>query len=98
MGVPSGCPSVDETAAGRSARGYLDGMSAAIGHEPDPAYTYAVARQRKLRRTLESYGALTREDLLEAAHAAHWHVPFDVVLRRAVAAGRVRELSGDLFE
>jgi hypothetical protein len=73
-------------------------MSVAIGLTPEPAHSYVVARQRKLRSTLERYGVLTRESLLDAAHATNWHVPFGVVLRRAVAAGRVRALSDDLFE
>ena len=74
-------------------------MSVAAGHDPEPSSTYAVARQRKLRRTLESHGGvLTRERLCEAAHAERWHVSFDYALRRAVQAGRVRRLSDDLFE
>jgi hypothetical protein len=73
-------------------------MSIADGHEPDAATSYAEARQRKLRRTLLSYGVLTRERLFEAAHAETWNVPFERVLRRAVRAGRVRQLTGDLFE
>jgi hypothetical protein len=73
-------------------------MTTAIGHEPDPAPSYALARQRKLRRTLETHGVLTRESLYEAAGATRWHVPFDVALQRAVAAGRVRRLTDDLFE
>jgi hypothetical protein len=45
-------------------------MSVAAGHDPDPSPSYAVARQRNLRRTLESHGGvLTRERLYEAAHA-----------------------------
>ncbi|HET6551351.1 MAG TPA: hypothetical protein VFG79_22985 [Solirubrobacter sp.] len=74
-------------------------MSVAAGHDPDASSSYAVARQRKLRRTLESHGGvLTRERLYEDAHAECWHVPFDYALGRAIETGRVRRLSDDLFE
>jgi hypothetical protein len=73
-------------------------MSVAQGHDPDPADSYSVARQRKLRRTLESYGILTRDRLREAAHADVWSVPFERALGRAVRAGRIRRLSRDLYE
>jgi hypothetical protein len=73
-------------------------MTAAAGHDADVAHSYALARQRKLRRTLESYGVLTRDDLREAVHADFWSVPFPIVLERAVQAGRVRQLSDKLFE
>lgn len=73
-------------------------MSAASGNHPAPTRRYTVARQRKLRRLLETYGVLTRDHLREAAHARGWDVPFDVALRRAVHSGRVRQLSRDLFE
>ena len=73
-------------------------MTYLAGSDPDAAYSYTIARQRKLRRTLETYGVLTREGLRDAAHAECWHVPFDLALERAVRAGRVRQLTRDLFE
>jgi hypothetical protein len=73
-------------------------MSVADGHPPEPAPSYTVARQRKLRRTLESYGPLTHDGLFEAAHAKTWRVPFEVALQRAVSSRRVRHLGADLFE
>jgi hypothetical protein len=73
-------------------------MTVVAGHDSEAARSYALARQRKLRRTLESYGVLTREGLREAVHADCWHVPFDVALERAVRSGRVRQLTDDLFE
>jgi hypothetical protein len=78
--------------------GSPDAMTIATGHEPDPSHSFTLARQRKLKRTLETYGVLTRESLCEAAHATTWHTPFEVALRRAIRAGRVRRLADDLFE
>ncbi len=72
-------------------------MTVVAGYRPDPADSYAVARQRRLRQILLSYGVLTRDRLREAAHADGWEVPFDVALERAVLAGRVRALSESLF-
>jgi hypothetical protein len=68
------------------------------GHGLIVAHTHAIARQRKLRRILESHGVLTRRDLCAFAHAATWSVPFDVVLENAVRSGRVRRLSAELYE
>jgi hypothetical protein len=59
--------------------------------------SYAIARQRALRRTLEQHGVLTRRGLFELAHAEDWGVPFDVALERAIAAGRVCRLDHDLY-
>ena len=73
-------------------------MSATSGYNFVAAGSYTVARQRRLRRTLASYGVLTRAALRELADAEHWHVPFDVALRRAVESGRVRRLGRDLYE
>ena len=56
------------------------------------------ARQRCLQRTLERYGVLTRSSLRDLTGASRWQVPFDVVLRRSIRAGRVRALGADLFE
>jgi hypothetical protein len=73
-------------------------MTVADGQSPARASSYVIARQRKLRRTLETYGPLTQEHLCEAAHASTWRVPFEVTLRRAVQAQRVRQMGSDLFE
>jgi len=73
-------------------------MTVLAGYDSDAAHSYTVARQRKLRRTLQTHGVLTREGLLEAVHAECWRVPFEVALERAVRSGRVRRLSDDLFE
>lgn len=73
-------------------------MSAYSGHNLGAARTFAAARQIKLQRTLESYGVLTRASLREAADADRWAVDFDLVLQRAVEAGRVRALGGELYE
>ena len=73
-------------------------MSVAQEHDPDPADSYSLARQRKLKRTLESYGILTADGLREAAHAGIWNAPFERALDRAVRAGRIRRLSRDLYE
>lgn len=62
------------------------------------ARTHAIARQRKLRRILESYGVLTHADLRALAHAGAWSVPFETVLDDAVRSGRVLRLSGGLYE
>ena len=60
--------------------------------------SHTVARQRKLRRTLQSYGVLTRERLREAAGAESWRTPFELTLKRAIGARRIRRLSEDLYE
>ncbi len=73
-------------------------MSATSGHGLVVAPTHAIARQRKLRRILESYGVLTHADLRAFAHAAAWSVPFETVLDNAVRSGRVRRLSAGLYE
>jgi hypothetical protein len=73
-------------------------MSAFSGRNLGTARSTTVARQRRLQHVLEHYGVLTRDSLRELAGASHWQVPFDVVLRRATRAGRVRRLSDDLFE
>lgn len=78
--------------------GHMNGVSATSGYRPDAAPSYTVARQRKLRKTLVSYGVLTRGNLRELTGAEHWEVVFDLVLLRAVAAGRVRRLGDDLYE
>lgn len=72
-------------------------MSATSGHNLATARSYTVARQRRLRTVLLVHGILTRRALYELSHAEHWHVPFDVALRRAVRAGRVRRLTGDFY-
>jgi hypothetical protein len=59
--------------------------------------TLTAARQGRLQRLLESYGPLTRDHLAEFAHAEGWAVDFDVVLARAVRAGRIRCLAGRLY-
>jgi hypothetical protein len=74
-----------------------DGMSATSGHNLVTARSYTVARQRRLRAVLLGHRSLTRHALYELSHAEHWHVPFDVALRRAVRAGRVRRLTDDLY-
>jgi hypothetical protein len=73
-------------------------MSATSGHGLIVAHSHAIARQRKLRRILESYGVLTGSDLCAVAHASAWSVPFTTVLDNAVRSGRVRRLSADLYE
>ena len=48
---------------------------------------------------LRSYGALTREGLLERSGARHWSdQSFEAVLRRGVAEGSIKELGAGLFE
>jgi hypothetical protein len=73
-------------------------MSATSGHGLRTAGSSTLARQVRLRRTLESYGVLTRNRLYELAGASHWRVTFDVALERAIEAGRVRRLGADLYE
>jgi hypothetical protein len=73
-------------------------MTTMSGHEPPASPSHAVARQRRLRRILESYGVLTVERLREFAHADRWEVPFELTLKRATRAGRVRRLAEDLYE
>jgi hypothetical protein len=52
-----------------------------------------------LVRTLRSYGVLTRAALLEHSGARHWSDQgFNAALRRGVAEGIIKELSGSLFE
>jgi hypothetical protein len=65
---------------------------------PTPPIRIHSRASASLRRTLESYGILTRDRLREAAHAGVWGVPFKRVLARAVRAGRIRRLSRDLYE
>jgi hypothetical protein len=73
-------------------------MSVAAGFEPAASRSYSVARQRRLRRLLETYGVLTGARLRELAAADGWHVPYELTLKRALAAGRVRRLAADLYE
>jgi len=73
-------------------------MSVAGDHDPQPSRSYTVARQRRLRRVLQSYGILTRERLRDAAGANAWRVPFELTLLRAVRAGRVRRLGRDFYK
>jgi hypothetical protein len=52
-----------------------------------------------LVRALQSYGVLTREELLERSGAGRWpDQSFNAVLRRGVAEGSIRELGAGLFE
>jgi len=45
------------------------------------------------------YGALTREDLVEACGATHWSDHgFRRAVDRAVSSGKIRALSGELYE
>jgi hypothetical protein len=73
-------------------------MSATSGKNLKVVHSYADARHRKLWRILNSYGVLTHDALRELAHPDGWDMSFEVVLARAVAAGRVRRLSADLYE
>jgi hypothetical protein len=73
-------------------------MAAAEDHQPPVSRSLTVARQRKLRRVLQSYGVLTREHLRALAGAESWRVPFELTLKRAITAKRVRRLYGDLYE
>jgi hypothetical protein len=73
-------------------------MTVLSGSHLPVATSHATARQRKLQRLLRSYGVLTHDDLRELAHAGAWQVPFETVLRNAIASGRVRQLSDDLYE
>lgn len=73
-------------------------MAKAGDHPPLGSHSHSEARQRELRRTLQSYGVLTRERLREAAGAESWRTPFELTLKRAIAANRVRRLYGDLYE
>jgi hypothetical protein len=73
-------------------------MSATSGHNLIVARTHAIARQRKLRRILESYGVLTHDNLRALAHAGAWSVPFETVLANAIRSGRVRRIADDLYE
>ena len=61
-----------------------------LGSDPELAH---------LVRTLRSYGALTRAELLERSDARNWSDQgFNAALRRGVADGTIRELGGSLFE
>ena len=52
-----------------------------------------------LIRTLRSYGALTRQELLKRSDARDWSDRgFNTALRRGVAEGAIRELGAGLFE
>jgi hypothetical protein len=73
-------------------------MSATSGHSFVGAESYIVARQRRLRRVLETYGPLTKSGLYELVGPEGWHVPFDIVLHRAIRAGRIRRLGDELYE
>ncbi|HET8755033.1 MAG TPA: hypothetical protein VFM58_03440 [Solirubrobacteraceae bacterium] len=73
-------------------------MSATSGHNLVVARSHAIARQRKLRRILESYGVLTHDALQALARGRSWRVPFETVLERAVASGRVVRLPGGFYE
>jgi hypothetical protein len=73
-------------------------MTMAHDDQPLGSRSHAEARQRKLQRTLQSYGVLTGERLREAAGAESWRTPFELTLKRAISAGRVRRLSEDLYE
>jgi hypothetical protein len=73
-------------------------MSATSGHGFVGAGSYSVARQRRLRRVLETYGPLTESGLHELVGTEGWHVPFDVVLHRAIRAERIRPLGDELYE
>lgn len=80
------------------ASGYARRMSATSGHGFVGAGSYSVARQRRLRRVLDTYGPLTESGLHELVGAEGWHVPFDVVLHRAIRSERVRRLGDELYE
>ena len=73
-------------------------MSATSGHNVARSRSHLEARHRTLERLLESYGVLTYDSLRELSHADRWETPLSTVLDRAIAAGRVRRLSGDLYE
>lgn len=73
-------------------------MSATSGDNLIRSRSCADARQRRLRRTLQTHGVLTREGLYDLSHAENWRVPFGVALTRAIRAGRVRRLAADLYE
>lgn len=47
---------------------------------------------------LETYGPLTKSGLHELVGPEGWHVPFDIVLHRAIRAGRIRRLGDELYE
>ena len=52
-----------------------------------------------LVRTLRSYGCLTKDRLIELSGAEHWRAhTFNTALGDAVAQGRIKKLSEDLFE
>jgi hypothetical protein len=72
-------------------------MSATSGYGLKSSSSYAIARQRALRRTLERHGVLTRHGLFVLAKAENWSVPFDLALERAVGAERVCRLDDDLY-
>ena len=73
-------------------------MTMAADHQPPASRSHTEARHRKLQRTLQTYGVLTGERLREAAGAEAWRTPFELALKRAIRARRVRRLSGDLYE
>jgi hypothetical protein len=73
-------------------------MTSAQGFDSDASRSYALARQRKLKRLLESHGVLTVGHLRELSGAEAWQVPFELVIKNAVAAGRVRRLNDELYE
>jgi hypothetical protein len=70
----------------------MPGMSA-HAHPHDNAAT------EDLVRALRGCGVLTRNGLRDAARAGHWESgAFELGLKHAVATGRIRALTPDLFE
>jgi hypothetical protein len=52
----------------------------------------------RIEQVLARYGTLTRETLQDLCGAAAWREDsFEVVLRDALAAGRIRQLTPDLY-
>ena len=63
------------------------------------AHSRGDAEVETIVTTLRSYGVLTRARLAALCRAGHWSEPgFRRALALAVSSGRVRPLSGELYE
>lgn len=75
-------------------------MSAQEGHPHPAATSYHDAEVLRIERVLASYGGtLTRNALREFCGAGNWRdTSFDAALHDAVRAGRIRQLTPELYE
>jgi hypothetical protein len=96
---------VNETLGRRSARVPLDDPAVTLtcvmtsGGAKDDDLLASDPELADLVRTLRSYGVLTRAELLKRSGARNWsRQGFDTALRRGIANGTIKDLSGGLFE